>query len=273
MIEAFNANALRATFFLDVYGKTDRELAHQESAAKLIAASGHDLQLHTHPAPSFDRKRQQLRDYTLEEQREIIQLGANRISDWTGTRPVLHRAGDWAADHHSLQALRDCGFRADFSASAWSKSCGFEPQVINGNGWTKIDGMLCGVGTCYRDRLTGRLRRIDIGGVSFSELRDVLTHRANPLFLTLHSFSFLKFNRMRTKFRAFPDYIEKLARFSNMARDKWGYRSMTTLEAVTEIEKLKTAQLPWASFPTSSATASAVGIIKSIRGHFAVFAQ
>ena len=273
MIEAFNTHALRATFFLDVYGKTDAELAHQRTAAKLIAASGHDLQLHTHPGPAFDSSRQQLRDYTLREQREIFQLGSDRINDWTGTRPVLHRAGDWAADHRSLAALRDCRFRADFSASAWSKSCGFEPQAICGNGWTKIDGMLCGVGTCYRDRLTGRLRRLDIGGVSFSELRDILAHGANPLFLTLHSFSFLKFNRTRTQFRAFPNYIERLARFSNMAREQWGYRSITTLEAVTEIEKLPATKLPWAPFPTSGATASAAGIIKSVRGRLTAFAQ
>lgn len=273
MIAAFNTNALRATFFLDVYGKTDAELAHQKNAAKLIAESGHDLQLHTHPAPAFDRKRHQLRDYTLAEQREIIRQGADRIYDWTGTRPVLHRAGDWAADHHSLQALRDYGFRADFSASSWSKNCGIDPQAINGNGWTKIDGMLCGVGTCYRDRLTGRLRRLDIGGVSFRELRDILAHRVNPLFLTLHSFSFLKFNHMRTKFRAFPDYVEELARFSYMAQGQWGYRSITALEAVTEIENLMPSQLPWAPFPTSGVTASAAGIVKSIRGRVVAFSR
>ena len=111
MIAAFNTNALRATFFLDVYGKTDAELAHQKNAAKLIAESGHDLQLHTHPAPAFDRKRHQLRDYTLAEQREIIRQGADRIYDWTGTRPVLHRAGDWAADHQRYEIM---GFAPTF---------------------------------------------------------------------------------------------------------------------------------------------------------------
>jgi peptidoglycan/xylan/chitin deacetylase (PgdA/CDA1 family) len=273
MTRVFDELGIRGTFFLDVYGKTDEELNHQRRAAEMIVESGHDLQLHTHPAPAFDPARPQLRDYKLEEQRDIIQLGCERLTEWAGVRPVLHRAGDWAADHNSLDALLSCGFRADFSASVWSKSCGIDASAILGNGWTRVDGMLCGVGTSYHDRLTGRLRRIDLGGVSFREVLDVLSHRINPLFLTLHSFSFLQFNRARTEFRADPNYIENLRRFCSIAREEWGYRSMTALSAVTEIEAKSAGALPWSALPTTGAASSASGLLKSIRSRVASFAQ
>jgi Polysaccharide deacetylase len=273
LISVFDSLNVRATFFLDVYGQSYEELGHQQRAAETIAASNHDLQLHTHPAPAFDRTRPQLLDYDLQEQREIIEVGTKRITEWSGRRPVLHRAGDWAADHHSLQALGECGFKADFSASVWSKSCGLDAARILGNGWTRLDGMLCGVGTCYRDRITGRLRRLDLGGVSFREALDILSHQINPLFLTLHSFSFLQFNRARTEFRADPIYIDRLGKFCKIAQEKWGYRTMTALEAVTEIEAAPMATLPWATLPTSRLTSSGTGLIKSLHNRVVSFAQ
>ena len=273
LIDTFDEIEARGTFFLDAYAGNDDDLAEQRRAAELIVRRGHDLQLHTHPGPAFERARDQLRHYTLPEQEEILELGCGRLQQWSGVRPVLHRAGDWAADHNSLHALRRHGFRADFSASPWSSNCGLDPDAIAGNGWTRIDGMLCGVGTCYRDRITGRMRRVDLGGVSFREVLDVLARRIDPFFLTLHSFSLLRFNKSRTRFTPEPGYIERLRRFCTVARDQWGYRTLTALEAVTEMENLSDAALPWARPPTTHALSSAAGILKSVRGRLMAFAQ
>src|SRR6185369_11707926 len=149
MLDAFEALGIQATFFLDVYAGNDKDLAEQRRAAELIASRGQDLQLHTHPGPAFDRARPRLRDYSFAEQCDIIEFGCQRMQQWTGSRPVLHRAGDWGANHDSLRALRQCGMRADFSASVWSSDCGIDPSAMALNGWTRIDGLLCGVGTCY----------------------------------------------------------------------------------------------------------------------------
>jgi peptidoglycan/xylan/chitin deacetylase (PgdA/CDA1 family) len=265
MIDVLESLGLRGTFFLDPYGGNEPDLAEQRWAAELVVARGHDLQLHTHPGPAFDPARAQLRDYSLGEQEEIIELGCQRLEQWTGTRPVLHRAGDWAADHQSLGALIRHGFRADFSASPWSRNCGLAPEAIRGNGWTRIDGILCGVGTYYRDRLTGRMRRVDLGGVSFLEATDILSMRIDPLILTLHSFSFLRHNRARTRFAPSPDYIERLRRYCRLAREEWGYRTSTALEAVTEIEAAPEAMLPWAELPTTRTLSSCAGLLKSVR--------
>jgi hypothetical protein len=260
------SSGIRATFFLDAYGGNARDLADQNQAAKLISARGQDLQLHTHPGPAFDRARDQLRHYSLEEQEQIIEFGCQRIQEWTGARPVLHRAGDWAADERSLEALRRRGFRADFSASPWSQHCGFDRDAISGNGWTRIGGMLCGVGTYYRDRLTARLRRVDLGGASFLETMDILARGIEPLFLTLHSFSLLRYDRSRTRFAPFPEYAERLRRFCRLARDKWGYQPATALEAVDSIQRGTDEALPWTELPTTATLASCAGILKSLRG-------
>jgi hypothetical protein len=265
MIEEFDALELRATFFLDVYAGNSDDLAEQQRAAELIVARGHDLQLHTHPGPAFDPRRDQLRHYSLAEQEDIIAFGCRRLEGWTGIRPVLHRAGDWAADHNSLRALARQGFRADFSASPWSRNCSYTAEVVRGNGWTRSDGMLCGVGTCYQDRLTGRVRRVDLGGVSFLEAADILAAGVDPLIMTLHSFSLLRYNKSRTQFTGAPDYIERLRRYCRLARAEWGYQYRTALEAVTEIESATDGNPPWVALPTTRTLSSAAGLLKSVR--------
>jgi hypothetical protein len=263
MIDEFDALEMRATFFLDVYAGNAEDMAEQERAAELIVARGHDLQLHTHPGPAFDPNRDQIRHYSLAEQEDIIAFGARRIESWTGVRPVLHRAGDWAADHNTLKALARQGFQADFSASPWSPNCSYPAQLVQGNGWTRSDGLLCGVGTCYEDRITGRVRRVDLGGVSFLEAADILVLGVDPLIMTLHSFSFLRYNKARTLLTGSPEYIECLHRYARLARDKFGYRFRTALEAVEEIEREGGA--PWIPLPRTRAVSSAAGLLKSVR--------
>lgn len=265
MIDVLDGLNIRGTFFLDVYAGNARDLGEQQRVAEMIAAAGHDLQLHTHPGPAFDPRRERLRDYSPAEQEEILELGSDRIRQWTGTRPLLHRAGDWAADQHTLEALARRGFRADFSASPWGRDCRLPAEIVNGNGWRRSGALLCAVGTCYRDWLTGRIRRVDLGGVSFREATDVLAMQIDPLILTLHSFSFLRYNRSRTQVAPFPDYIERLRRYCSLARERWNYRIGSALEAVTAIESQPHAPLPWSELRTSRSLSSCAGLLKSVR--------
>jgi hypothetical protein len=266
MLQVLGELEVRATFFLDVYGKREDHVRDQRRAAELVVARGQDLQLHTHPGPAFDPQRPQLKDYTVAEQEEIVSFGRERLQVWTGVRAVVHRAGDWAANRDTLSALQRQGFEADFSASVWSRSCGLRGVGIGGNGWKRIDGLLCGVGTCYRDRLTGRLRRVDLGGSSFSEVSEMLSRRVDPLILTLHSFSFLRYNRARTVFALAPDYVAALRHFCALAVERHGYRSLSAREAAQAAGALPDASLPWSTLPRSGVTASAVGLVKSVWG-------
>jgi peptidoglycan/xylan/chitin deacetylase (PgdA/CDA1 family) len=268
IVAVLNEMGLRGTFFLDVYGGTQQAIDEQRRAAEFIAGSGHELQLHTHPSPAFDPRRQRMRDYSLGEQVEILELGAERLRRWTGHRPVVHRAGDWGADHATIEALRSTGFQADFSGSAWSPNCGYSHSIVDGNGWRRVGGLLCAVGTCYRDRLTGRVKRVDVGARSEAETTDIMGWGVEPLMLTLHSFSFLRFDRRRTRFDADEGYVRRLRRFRQRAA-RLGYRAATAVEAAAAMARVVESDLPWSTLPTSSLWASGTGVLKSAWNRFA----
>lgn len=103
------------TFFLNVYEyRKWGEPAMREIAVKLQAA-GHDVALHTHPEYAYDPMRKALYEYSLDEQFAIIQEGTQLLTAWTGRPVVAHRAGDYAADERTLEALRRNGVRIDSS--------------------------------------------------------------------------------------------------------------------------------------------------------------
>ena len=266
LLDEFDDLRIAATFFVDVYAGDARNTGEQRRAVERIHARGHDAQLHTHPGPAFDPARPRLRDYTLAEQQQIIESGCRRMEQWTGVRPVLHRAGDWGADNVSLEALKRCGMRADFSASPWSRHCGIVSDAIADNGWARIDGLLCGLGTCYRDRITGRTRRVDLGGASFREVRDIVARGIDPLFITLHSFSLMHFNRTRTRFSGDAGYLKRLRSICAIARERHGYQISTALEAVHALEGCADKSLPRSALPTSTLLSSGTGILKSVSG-------
>lgn len=271
MVDELDRLGVKGTFFLDVYGRVDSDVAEQRRAAELIASRGHDLQLHTHPGPAFDPQRPRLRDYDETEQAEIIAFGLDRIENWTGHRPTLHRAGDWGADDRSLRALTRMGIEADFSVSPWSPNCGIDHLAVQCNGWANVDGMLCGIGTCFRDRVTGRVRRVDIGGTSYKEVLDVLSRRIDPFILTLHSFSLMRFNRDRTTFKGDGRYLDRLRDLCTRASREHGYEVRTAVQVVAALKAAGADRETAWPMPTTTPLASAAGIIKSIHGRLSPF--
>jgi len=266
MLDEFDDLGVKGTFFLDVYGREDADVSQQRLAAELIASRDHDLQLHTHPAPAFDARRARLRDYAEAEQADIITFGLDRIEQWTGKRPVLHRAGDWGADNISLRAMARAGIKGDFSASPWSSNCGIVSPAVQCNGWARIEGLLSGLGTCFRDRLTGRVRRVDIGGTSFPEVLDILSRQIDPFILTLHSFSLMRFDRERTSFSGDSLYLRRMRDLVRIAQREHGYELRTAAQAAAQAQTKADADLVALPLATSTPVASAAGIFKSIRG-------
>lgn len=273
LLDEFEALSARGTFFLDVYGQREEDVAQQRRAAEMIIARGHDLQLHTHPGPAFDPARPMLRDYSLNEQTQIIEFGCARIASWTGHRPTLHRAGDWGASNDSLKAMSSAGILADFSASPWSPNCAIEDKSVQCNGWARIDGLLSGLGTCFHDRLSGRVRRVDLGGTSFREVLDILSRRIDPFILTLHSFSLMRFGRDRRSFVGDSKYVRDLHEMCAIAVQEHGYQIRTAAQAVADVLARGESGLIAEPLPTASASASAAGILKSIRGRLASYAS
>lgn len=64
-----------------------------------------------------------LRDYSFEEQLDMIQTGINYINDSLGVRPTTFVAGRWSIDNNTVKALIQAGIKRDCSAPAHSKPC------------------------------------------------------------------------------------------------------------------------------------------------------
>lgn len=86
----------------------------RDIALKLQAA-GQDVALHTHPHWAFDPTRPAMYQYGLDEQTSIIREGVKFLTAWTGRPVVAHRAGAYAADERTLEALERNGLRIDSS--------------------------------------------------------------------------------------------------------------------------------------------------------------
>lgn len=204
IIELCNRYGVKATFFVDVYQK-EREIRR---ACELIKENGHDIQLHTHPNWLYDRKRENLNHYSFNEQCEIIRYGKEKLTDWVGQVPTVHRAGDFALNADIFGALKANGIFYDFSYFHQWPECQVTSPLNLKNSVTEIDSVLEIPVTCFRVINFGLSKiphLIDINE-SFALLSELFDHLEKKDFRTivivLHSFSFLGYNE--TPCRSIP---------------------------------------------------------------------
>jgi len=132
IVRMLKKGGLAGTFFLNVYEHPRwGETVMRDIAVKLQAA-GEDVALHTHPETAYDPLRAEMYQYSLDEQTSIIRDGMQLLTVWTGRRVVAHRAGDYSADEHTLEALKRNGMRVD-SSLFW----GYPSSRLNGLGLTR----------------------------------------------------------------------------------------------------------------------------------------
>lgn len=185
----------RGTFFLNVYeiAKWGEDVVR--AAAWLIHERGHDLELHTHPRAMFGVYG--MSRASLEKQRVILEKGIELIEGWTGKKVVAHRAGAFAANVDTVQAVAAAGLQADCSLSAGSRV--LVPLVAEigasniaqrvKNAWeipaTSFDQFRFGP---WHSR-----RILDIEGCSLPEIKRVvrwaIRHRLPTVCILMHSFS------------------------------------------------------------------------------------
>ena len=204
---------VKATFFVNVY---EYKIYGEEKLKELcayISNRGHDVQLHTHPMCAYDRKRGYMTDYSLEEQTEIIADGKSLLQKWIGKSPIAHRAGDFAADKNTLEALRRNDIMIDSSLALGWPLCKLNDSFSTKNQIVTIDGILEVPITVFYQFKIGRyrsLRQVDIDADSCLELKYVLNKACKSgmkvAIVLLHSFSFLKWDKYKVRHR--PDYAD-----------------------------------------------------------------
>ena len=128
ILDKYNA---KGEFFVDVYPY--KQIGEEKFAnlCKNIVKRGYRVQLHTHPSMAFDRERIHMHQYSLKEQIEILELGKEKIKEWTGNYPIAHRAGGYGINEDTFEALSQVGILHDSSYFYGHKNCKFPCDVKN----------------------------------------------------------------------------------------------------------------------------------------------
>ena len=136
--DILNRYGVQGTFFVDVY---EYCLWGEDKFRALLNGlldASMDVQLHTHPSWRWDdRDTRKLNDYkakrsfypsdkdlmaklSLSEQTEIISHGVEKMLEWTGVEPVIHRSGGYSVNEDTISALAAVGLDFDSSVNAAS---------------------------------------------------------------------------------------------------------------------------------------------------------
>lgn len=205
-LEILDRYGLRGVFFVEPLFSARFGLEHLAVITGLIAQARQDIQLHLHtewvdeldapPIADHHRKRQHLSFHSLDEQKALLDFGADLLQQAGASPPTAFRAGSFACNRDTFRALRECGIEVDSSLNACTdvsapdlRDLGVheQPSWIEG-----VHSIPVGV---FNDGL-GRLRSAQLNGSSFSELRRSLeSAHANghsDYVIVSHNFEMLK---------------------------------------------------------------------------------
>lgn len=160
IMEIIEENGFKGTFFVDVYEWKMYGKDKMKEVCKEINRRGHDVELHTHPVDT-KTGRKWMYEYTIDEQKKLLEEGAGLIKEWIGRYPVAHRAGGYAANYDTLKALESIGIKIDSSMFYQHQLCKLNIPVLTINKTIKTGSLLeIPVSVVYRIA-----QKVQIGGI------------------------------------------------------------------------------------------------------------
>ena len=219
-------HGLKAVFFVDpmpalVYGIDPiREMVEP------ILAAGQEVQLHLHPAwNGLSEGKQPVSDLATcppETQRELIAVARHLLRKAGAPEPIAFRAGSFAANLETLEALASLGIGYDSSHDGshhpLPSALPLDPRQIA----PALLECVVEVPVTQIEQKSG-LRHLQLCAVSFEEMRDALLHaadRAHPIVnIVSHSFELATRDGRRVNPVA-KSRFEKLCRFLDEERER-----------------------------------------------------
>jgi len=131
IMDILDEYGLKGEFFVDIYPYKQIGEDKFASLCQNITKRGHNVQLHTHPSMFFDKERIYMHQYSLEEQINILSLGKEKINEWVGKYPTVHRAGGYGINEDTLNALEEVGIPYDSSYFYGNGNCKFQSNIRN----------------------------------------------------------------------------------------------------------------------------------------------
>ncbi len=199
-------HGLQGVFFVEPLFSARFGEQHLLEIVSLIATAGQDVQLHLHtewtdeitPPLIADSslKRQHLQAYSLDEQTALIGWGKKALERCLQRPVTAFRAGSFAANRASFDALAANGILIDSSLNCVADiSAPDVPQRLTTGSVTTVGGVTSYPISVFEDGW-GRLRPAQVGACSFEELRDALDQAEQTgrehFVIVSHNFEMLK---------------------------------------------------------------------------------
>ena len=199
-LEILRAHGLKACFFVDPMPAEVYGLAPVRQMIAPILAAGQEVQLHLHPCwrgaagGASGEQRFELTFYDPDEQRALVAAAAALLIEAGAPPPIAFRAGSYAADMATIDALRAAGIAYDSSHNGSHHPCPSAlPLDRRQIAPVPLGGIVEVPVTQIEDR-AGRLRHLQLCAVSLGEIEEALLHaeaEGHPLVtLVSHSFEF-----------------------------------------------------------------------------------
>lgn len=211
ILDSFEKYNMKATFFVNVYEEnlyTGQYEHYMEQLLQKIDTNGHEVGLHGHHDRTRDFYSKPINEYTYEEQYEIIKKGCEIIQNSIQKYPVSFRAGGFAINDNTFQALQNNGILYDSSYYYQRQENTFE-TYHSLNQVCKIDKLI-EFPLIYAINHHGKETVLDLNNMSYEEIIEILEQMKqrkdfSQAQIILHSFSFI---RQSGKHNEIPVFVE-----------------------------------------------------------------
>ena len=258
-IGCFREQGLKAVFFVEALSANVVGLDLLKRAVDPILSAGHEVQLHIHTEwlewfsddPVSGRRGQNICDFNFDDQRRLVQIGAENLVRAGAPRPIAFRAGNYGANNDTLRALASEGIAYDSSYNFpyLGNPCGilaptqpFEPVALDGTVEVPI--------STFAD-FPGHQRPAQLCAISNSEMQHLLeqslAQNRRSAVIVSHSFELLNSRRTRSN----PIVVRRLRRLCEMLS---GMRQRAQTSGFRDLDVDTLTAFPSRASPLHSAT-------------------
>lgn len=243
----------RGTYFVEMFAADCLGESDLKPVFEFLLRERQDVQLHVHPVfrqyAEYRKARDEGQEYRgrepldligemdANEQMELMREAVDRFEAFAGHRPVVFRAGCFAASRATLDCLRRLGILVDSSFNPCYPQISFPDERLEPNRVQNIAGVWEIPVTVARTRLPegyNGYKFADCTSLSFPEIRSMLETAANAgqkhFVIVFHSFSAVKakdesYAEMRPN-RIVIGRLEKLFRYLARHSDEYQVETM-----------------------------------------------